>query len=240
MKIRTTMLCFLVAVPLALLHLPPPVQDPEAIAITGVSLYDADMHRMRRAMTIVLRDERILAVGPDHEITIPGGAREIDGRGKTLLPAFVKAAADDEDLARLADLDGAELSQFIAARKNWQLAIGPTLSKLEERHDAPSFGRMLALVRRLRNAGVPIVVKTDGSIRELELYEKAGISRLDILYDATLGPARLAHQDDRRGSIQRGKLADMLLIGGAPDRQISDLRNVALVIKNGRVLEPNG
>jgi imidazolonepropionase-like amidohydrolase len=191
-------------------------------------------------MTVVLRDDRILAVGPDHEVTIPGGARRIDGDGKTLLPGFVKAVAHEEDLTRLADLDGGELGRFIAARKNWQLAIGPALSKLEERNDARSFERVLALVRTLRNAGVPVVVKADGPVHELELYEKAGISRLDILYDATLGPARLTHQEDRRGSIQRGKIADMLLIDGAPDRQIGDLRNVALVIKNGRVLEPNG
>jgi imidazolonepropionase-like amidohydrolase len=240
MKIRTSILCFLLVAPLAMLHGFKPAHDPAAIAITGVSLFDADMRVMRRAMTVVVRDDRILAVGPDGETTVPTGARTIDGRGKTLLPGFVDAHASDQDLLPLADLNPAELGRFIAVQRGWQIAIAPRLVQWEqelvdEQQDTASFERLLALVRKLHHAGVPIIVKTDGSLRELELYEKAGLSPLDILYDATLGPARLAHRDDLRGSIQRGKLADMLLIDGAPDRRIGDVHNVSLVIKNGVV-----
>lgn len=237
MQIRTTLLCFLAAMPLALSYLPRDAHDPAATAITNVAMFDADLHRMRHAMTVVMRGDRIVAVGPDAEVTIPRGASLIDGRGKTLLPAFVKAVVHDQGLPQIADLESGELGRFIAVRKAWQVAIAPSLSKLEAQSDAQSFERSLTLVRRLRNAGVPMIVDGDDALHEAELYERAGVARLDILYDMTLGPARLSHQDDRRGSIQRGKLADLLLIDGTPDRKIGDLRNVVLVVKNGTVVD---
>ncbi|GIL37868.1 amidohydrolase family protein [Roseiterribacter gracilis] len=246
MRFRTPFLCIVAAVPLVMLHgvVPRSVENVPSIAITDVSLFDADLRQMRRSMTVVLRGDRILAVGPDRETTVPAGAHRIDGRGKTLLPAFVSAHAADQDLLPLANLNPAELSRFIAVQKGWQIAIAPRLVQMEqelvdEQQDEPSFERLLTLVRKLHHAGVPIIVKADSSLRELELYEKAGVSRLDILYGATLGAARIMNRDDQRGSIQRGKLADLLLIDGAPDRHIADVHKVALVIKGGQITNPS-
>lgn len=242
MKICTSLLCFLLVVPLAIMHEFKPLHDPDTVVVTGVSLFDADLHRMRRSMTVVIQRDRIAAVGPDGETRVPPGARRIDGRGKTLLPGFVRAPALEQDLLPLAELGPVELARFIAVQRGWQIAIAPRLVALEqelveEQHDPASFDRVLALVRKLRHAGVPVVVRTDASLRELELYEKAGLSRLDILYDATLGAARLIHRDDQRGSIQPGKLADLLLIDGAPDRQMADIHRITLAIRHGVVEE---
>jgi len=40
------------------------------------------------------------------------------------------------------------------------------------------------------------------------------------------------------GSIEPGKLADLILIDGDPSRMISDIRKTALVIKDGAIFEP--
>jgi imidazolonepropionase-like amidohydrolase len=55
---------------------------------------------------------------------------------------------------------------------------------------------------------------------------------------ATLGAARIMHMDDRLGSLAPGKLADLVLVDGDPTRNISDIRNVELTMKDGLVYRP--
>jgi len=66
------------------------VAVPEtAVAITGVRLIDGTGSPAREGMTVVVRDGRILEVGPSARVQIPVGTRVIDGRGQTLLPGLV-------------------------------------------------------------------------------------------------------------------------------------------------------
>jgi imidazolonepropionase-like amidohydrolase len=44
--------------------------------------------------------------------------------------------------------------------------------------------------------------------------------------------------DDRLGSLAPGKLADLVLVDGDPTRNISDIRNVELTMKDGLVYRP--
>jgi imidazolonepropionase-like amidohydrolase len=44
--------------------------------------------------------------------------------------------------------------------------------------------------------------------------------------------------DDELGSVAPGKLADLILVDGDPTRDISDIRRVVLVVKDGRVYDP--
>jgi imidazolonepropionase-like amidohydrolase len=71
--------------------------------------------------------------------------------------------------------------------------------------------------------------------RELELHVAAGIPAAAVLQYATLGSARVMNRDAELGSIRPGKLADMALIDGAPASNISDIRRVLVVMKNGVV-----
>jgi imidazolonepropionase-like amidohydrolase len=103
-----------------------------------------------------------------------------------------------------------------------------------------SFSAMLKLVKRLHDAGVPIVAGTDALAgfsyhRELELYEMAGIPAADVLRMATLGAAKVMKLDRDLGSVASGKLADLIVVDGHPARRIADIRRVSLVIKDGKV-----
>lgn len=95
------------------------------------------------------------------------------------------------------------------------------------------------LVQSLHEAGVRLVAGTDAQIggfelqRELELYVEAGIPAADVLSIATLGAARVMGMDDDLGSIAPGKLADLILIDGDPVANISDVRRVVLVVRDG-------
>jgi imidazolonepropionase-like amidohydrolase len=74
--------------------------------------------------------------------------------------------------------------------------------------------------------------------RELELDVQAGIPANKALQDATLNAARIMKLDHDLGSIEPGKLADLILLNGNPVENISDIRKTTLVVKNGVVYKP--
>jgi hypothetical protein len=101
-----------------------------------------------------------------------------------------------------------------------------------------SFQRILDMVAEVYEQGITIVPGTDAMAgfalhRELELYERAGIPAAQVLRIATLGSAEVAGRADQLGSIEPGKLADMILVDGDPTARMSDIRNVRLVMKDG-------
>ena len=106
-----------------------------------------------------------------------------------------------------------------------------------------SYAKMLEAVGRFYRAGLPIVAGTDDFAgftfqRELELYVKAGIPANEVLRIATWNGATYARVLADRGSIERGKRADLILVDGDPTRDISAIRNVALVLQDGDAYYP--
>jgi imidazolonepropionase-like amidohydrolase len=106
-----------------------------------------------------------------------------------------------------------------------------------------SFRNLLAMVKALYDAHVPIVAGTDAMAgytlaRELELYVEAGIPPAEVLRIATLGAAHVMKHDDQLGTIAPGKLADLDIVDGDPATNISDVRKVVTVIKDGKEFDP--
>jgi hypothetical protein len=107
---------------------------------------------------------------------------------------------------------------------------------------AESFERFLQFTKKLRDAGIRLEPGTDGMAgfplaRELEDYVRAGVPASEVLYDATLGDARIMHHDQEQGSIAPGKFADLILIDGNPVADISDVRKVVFVMKDGVIYD---
>lgn len=106
-----------------------------------------------------------------------------------------------------------------------------------------SWKKMLQLLKRLDDAGVTLVPGTDSwegfaMHRELELWAEAGIAPAKVLQQATLGSARVLHQEHERGVVEPGFVADLVLVDGNPLQDLSVLRRAALVMKGGTVLFP--
>ena len=106
-----------------------------------------------------------------------------------------------------------------------------------------SFARMVEFVGHAYRAGIPVVAGTDAIAgftlhSELELYVKAGLTPSQALQIATLNGAKYTGTLSNRGSIEAGKLADLVLIDGDPARDIAELRKVALVITQGKLILP--
>lgn len=117
-------------------------------------------------------------------------------------------------------------------------ADGPT----RERYRA-SFRKALETVARLDRAGVTIVPGTDNVAgftlhREYELWVQAGIPPARVLQLATLGAARALGLDHVLGRVAPGFSADLALVDGDPTANISAVRRIAMVVKEGDVFFP--
>jgi len=73
------------------------------------------------------------------------------------------------------------------------------------------------------------------NVRELEMMVDYGMSDLNVLRSVTSVNAQLFHIQDQVGTIQPGKLADLVAVEGRPDERIADLRKVQLVMKDGKI-----
>jgi imidazolonepropionase-like amidohydrolase len=105
----------------------------------------------------------------------------------------------------------------------------------------PQLERKRASLRAAIDAGVMICNGSDAGVfahgdnaRELELLVEYGLSPVQALRAATSTAARVLHLDDRVGTIRAGTLADLVSVEGDPTRDISALRKVRLVIKDGQ------
>jgi hypothetical protein len=106
-----------------------------------------------------------------------------------------------------------------------------------------SFARMVEFVGRLYKAGVPIVAGTDDLAgftlwSELEFLVKAGLTPAQAIQVGTRNGARYTRTSHERGSIEKGKLADLVLVDGDPSKNIGDIQKVAAVITRGKIIYP--
>jgi imidazolonepropionase-like amidohydrolase len=106
-----------------------------------------------------------------------------------------------------------------------------------------SFDKMVQYVGQLYRAGVPLEAGTDAIAgftlhRELELYGTAGIPPAEALRIATWNGARFTGRLADLGSVEPRKSADLILVDGDPTQNISDIRRVSLVMKEGVVYFP--
>ncbi len=103
----------------------------------------------------------------------------------------------------------------------------------------------LAIVRRLHRAGVPFLAGTDTPAgvnvlpgvslhRELERFVDAGYTPLEALQTATINPARFLDKSRDLGTVEKGKIADLVLLDANPLDDIRNTRRISAVVANGR------
>jgi imidazolonepropionase-like amidohydrolase len=173
-----------------------------------------------------------------------------DEQGLDRQPADIRAYVD----ARLR-IDGDATQSYSPARaatvfarlaqqQVWQC---PTLVKWRADERAWLFARKLALVRAMHRAGVPFLAGTDlGAYRlrggtslhdELELLVQAGLTPMQALQTATRNPARVLGLEHELGTVEEGKLADLVLLEADPLRAIRNTRKIWAVVVNGRLVD---
>lgn len=140
---------------------------------------------------------------------------------------------------------------FLADKKTY---VCPTLAVFERQSDrgdsitVNGFQNMLRFTGLASKGGVRIVVGSHTWVpyaangyayfREMELLQDAGMTPMQIIQAATIENARFLRIDERLGSIEKGKLADLVLVEGNPLTDIRAMRNISRVMLNGAWVRP--
>ena len=95
--------------------------------------------------------------------------------------------------------------------------------------------------------GIPVGLGTDtgcpyvthyGMWRELHYFSKfCGVSNAFALYTATCRNAEIAGLGDQLGTVEPGKLADLIVTGSNPLEDLQALRNVSMVVTGGKIID---
>jgi imidazolonepropionase-like amidohydrolase len=97
-------------------------------------------------------------------------------------------------------------------------------------------------------AGVPFLAGTDTAAgvhvfpgfslhQELALFVQAGLTPLQALQTATLNPAKFMNRLADLGTVERGKLADLVLLDANPLENIDNTKKIRAVVLAGRYLD---
>ena len=124
--------------------------------------------------------------------------------------------------------------------KRWveQRAMAPDLV---ERADAASDTHRTWFLQALRSGvnmalGSDILPLRESALLEMGLWVKDGATPWQTLLAATSNAAQLCGRGDDLGTVEPGKIADLIVVAGNPLQDIANLGNLLLVIKEGRVV----
>ncbi|MFN8521595.1 MAG: amidohydrolase family protein [Chloroflexota bacterium] len=84
-------------------------------------------------------------------------------------------------------------------------------------------------------AGVENYQGRPALVSEIQLMHEIGMTPIQALMTATLNAAKVCRADARLGSLEAGKLADVIAVDGDPSRDLAALHSVRLVMKDGKL-----
>jgi imidazolonepropionase-like amidohydrolase len=108
-----------------------------------------------------------------------------------------------------------------------------------------------AMVKKMKDAGIKLGIGTDlvfdwyqylpwPYLEELRQFNRLGYTIPEVLGIATRVNAQLLDMGDKIGTLEVGKLADVLVVDGRPDVTLDDLTKVDLVVRDGRIQVQGG
>lgn len=152
-----------------------------------------------------------------------------DQKATVLFSAFLK-----NQTWQVPTLVAQPLRQAINERKD--------LSEEDVRYGKQLLQKQLDLVRAMQRAGVKIMAGTDFPpersrlFEELSLLVEAGLTPMEALQSATRNPAAFLGRLDAFGTIERGKIADLVLLDANPLEDISNLQRINAVVFGGKLI----
>jgi imidazolonepropionase-like amidohydrolase len=100
-------------------------------------------------------------------------------------------------------------------------------------------------LRRVVRAGIPVAMGTDAGnpltvhgpavYAEMETMQRDGMRPMEVIVAATRNGARAMGREADFGTVEAGKLADLVLVGADPLRDVANLRRVRWVVRGGVV-----
>ncbi|MBT5216737.1 MAG: amidohydrolase family protein [Gammaproteobacteria bacterium] len=146
-----------------------------------------------------------------------------------------------------ADPEWRKTYQFLPEeiKLNWQKGSLNLSTKNITQNDMTFDKWSLNLVNIMNLEGVKIIAGTDTPIgyltpgfslhKELELLSEAGMTNKEVLHSATIAPAEFLNIQNEIGTIEEGKLADLVILNQNPLESIKNTQDIYLVIAKGIV-----
>lgn len=150
------------------------------------------------------------------------------------------------------DLESERVKKVLQLASKEKVVLCPTLATFERQegdegvadYQAIGFQKMLQFVGMAHQAGIGIVTgsHTSGRYvdhgwayqREMELLVEAGMDPLEVIASSTIHNAANFRSTNRMGSLEPGKLADLVVVKGDPSVDISSMYDIHKVMLNGR------
>ena len=198
----------------------------------------------------------------DRESELTSNVREIVSNVMKALNE--KREPDDSDIFRAGltkpllesfnDRKGATLFSMFLRNQTWQvptLVAQPLRAAINERKDLSEddiryakklLQKQFDVVRAMQRAGVKIMAGTDFPPERARLYEElallveAGLTSMEALQSATRNPAAFVGKLDSLGTIERGKIADLILLDANPLEDIRNVQKINGVVFGGKLI----
>jgi imidazolonepropionase-like amidohydrolase len=155
----------------------------------------------------------------------------------------------DEAVAAQMAAQGTAAVPTLTPVKQAMIATSGVLSEGLREHIALR-PELLRCLRRMAALGVTILAGTDAGVAwtpfdslpsELEsLVSEAGLTPMQAIQSATGTAARVLGIDGSVGTLEIGRVADLIAVEGDPSARIDDIRSVRMVMKEGVVVAQNG
>ena len=188
--------------------------------------------------------EAIITTAREYGLPVAAHAHGIEGMKRAIragVNSIEHGTFIDDDAVKLMKQNGTVLVPTLtvaewATEKAKEGGYFPEVVRKKAAQVGPVTKKALELAYR---GGVNIVFGTDFSgdnnLGEFALMVKAGMKPMDTIIAATLNAAQLQRVDDKLGSIETGKLADIVAVKGNPIDDIRAMENMMFVMKNGKI-----
>jgi imidazolonepropionase-like amidohydrolase len=195
------------------------------------------IEELKKAVEVAASSGRIVAV---HTSTTEGMRRSIEAGVATI----EHGDGGTPELFALMKAKGIALCPTLAAGdaiaqyNGWRKGTDPEPERIREKR--ANFREALAAGVKICMGGDVGVFPHGDNAREMEMMAEYGMAPVDVLKSATSVNADVFKISDKVGRVKPGLLADLLVVDGDPSSDISKVRKIRWVMKEGLIYHPDG
>lgn len=136
-----------------------------------------------------------------------------------------------------------QVPTLVALRDVWN-SKRKELSEEDKQYGDRVWQKYLEMINAMQRKGVMLLAGTDSPLNngvsrlheELSLLVQAGLTPMEALQTATRNPAKFIGRSDMLGTIEKGKIADLVLLDASPLENIRNTQKINAVVLRGRLI----